>query len=65
MKYTTSGNCPYCDSERGINTPWGMHPYAMQQLKEEHDNHHPQNQPQSLTGKFITCPKCNFILKER
>jgi len=57
MKYTTQGNCPYCDAERGINTPWAMHPIAMQELKERHDNQHPENPPsQNHTG--LTCPHC-------
>lgn len=36
MKYTTQGNCPYCDSEIGITTPWGMSPEGMRQLEEKH-----------------------------
>ncbi len=45
MKYTTQGNCPYCDAERGINIAWAMHPDGMRRLKEEHDAGHPRNNP--------------------
>lgn len=61
MKYTTQGNCPYCDAERGINTPWAMHPDGMQRLKESHDAGHPENTPPQ-TGATKSCPQCGFIL---
>ncbi len=57
MKYTTQGNCPYCDADRGVTTVWGMSPEGMASLKERHDQGHPENQPQT-TGDIV-CPYCH------
>lgn len=43
MKYKTQGNCPYCDSERGIHEPWGMSPEGLAALREKHEKNHPEN----------------------
>lgn len=45
MKYTQTGNCPYCDSERGISNIWAMSPQGWANLKERHDAGHPENTP--------------------
>lgn len=45
MKYTTQGNCPWCDAESGISTAWGMSPEGIVRLQKSHDNNHPENQP--------------------
>lgn len=50
MKYKQVGNCPYCDSERGITTPWGMSPQGWADLKDRHDAGHPENVPQEQIG---------------
>lgn len=60
MKYTQAGNCPYCDAERGIHTPWAMHPYGMALLKTQHDAGHPSNTtPTSAEG-----PQCTHNVQE-
>ena len=74
MKYKTSGNCPYCDSERGIHTPWGMHPLAMEQLRADHDAEHPNNNPQVSKNVLVEilakcesakdARECRHIIKE-
>jgi len=61
MKYTTQGNCPYCDSERGIITSWGMGPVAMQELKVRHNNNHPENMPPQ---REVKKHKHNFVLSQ-
>lgn len=43
MKYTTVGMCPFCDSERGVTTAWGMSPQGWADLKDKHDHEHPEN----------------------
>lgn len=57
MKYEQQGNCPYCDADRGINTPWGMHPQEMDELKKRHDAGHSENSiPLTTASKF--CRNC-------
>jgi len=48
MKYTTQGNCPFCDSERGIITSWGMSQEGWNELKKKHDVGHPENNESEL-----------------
>jgi hypothetical protein len=62
MKYTTQGNCPYCDSERGIITAWGMNPYAMEELKKDHENGHPNNMS-NPPNKEISEENCEIYKK--
>jgi hypothetical protein len=61
MKYKVSGNCPYCDGERGITTAWGMSPEGMIELKARHDANHPENEQPATTNNF--CPNCGYGLK--
>lgn len=35
-----TGNCPYCDAERGITTAWGMSPEGWGAIKDAHDAGH-------------------------
>jgi hypothetical protein len=62
MKYEIAGNCPYCDSERGINTPWAMSLEGMMSLKERHDAGHPENE-KPMTGNIKFCPHCGKEIK--
>ena len=46
MKYTTVGNCPYCDCEiGGISCGWGMSPESWEIMKQNHNAGHPENTP--------------------
>lgn len=56
MKYKTQGNCPYCDSEMGITSGWGMGPDGWASMKSDHDNDHPNNDNKSLVYPAVTTP---------
>lgn len=61
MKYTTQGNCPYCDSELGVHSGWGMSPEGFADFKRKHDLEHPENQPN--TANLLICPHCHTEIK--
>lgn len=63
MKYTTKGNCPFCDSEtsgQGIGG-WGMSPEGWGQLQERHNQNHSENRPQTTAD--VTCPHCHMKIE--
>jgi hypothetical protein len=43
MKYKTQGHCPYCDTELGIITGWGMSVQGFQEYLKKHEANHPEN----------------------
>lgn len=49
MKKLPTGNCPYCDAERGINSVWGMSSEGWGNMKDEHDAGHPRYEQQILS----------------
>lgn len=59
MKYKQTGNCPYCDAERGVQTIWGMSPQGWADLKERHDAGHPENEAKEQ-GEKKSKKKCKF-----
>jgi hypothetical protein len=55
-----SGNCPYCDSEQGINGGWGMSPSGWAEMKRKHDNHH-KEEPTLSRGSSPLTPQFEFV----
>lgn len=47
MSKLPTGNCPYCDAARGVNSAWGMSPQGWGDMKDEHDAGHPRYVEQS------------------
>ena len=45
MKYTTQGNCPYCDSELGIHYGWSGSQEMFADYRKKHNEGHPENEP--------------------
>lgn len=62
MKYTTPGNCPYCDGEMGYRSAWGMNPNSLADLKARHDNGHPENKSNVQKDQNNYCPNCKCKL---
>jgi len=48
MKYKTQGHCPYCDTELGIITGWGMSVQGFQEYLKKHEANHPENTPNGI-----------------
>jgi len=64
MKKLPTGNCPYCDSERGINTAWGMSPQGWGNMKDDHDAGHP-NYESKISGALREVKgRCNQCVLE-
>ena len=44
MKYTTQGNCPFCDVELvGYSGGWAMSQEGFEEMKRKHESGHPEN----------------------
>ena len=46
MKYTTKGNCPYCDADinGGISSGWSGSDEMFRSFKQRHEAGHPENE---------------------
>ena len=44
-------HCPYCDSERGVNIPWGMSPSGWAEMQQRHNAGHLVPNPEKLPSQ--------------